>query len=118
MRLQLALNVTDLDESIAFYEKMFATPVNKVKPGYANFAIENPPLKLVLFESSDDGGSLNHLGVEVDTADQVEDAEKRISDSGTQTVVTPPRPKPGSSPPTIAGSGTSRPAMSNTPRTS
>ncbi|MGI9605186.1 MAG: ArsI/CadI family heavy metal resistance metalloenzyme [Acidimicrobiales bacterium] len=85
MRLQLALNVTDLDESIAFYEKMFDTPVNKRKDGYANFAIEHPPLKLVLFEGAGEGGSINHLGVEVETAAQVSDAEARITSSGIET---------------------------------
>lgn len=85
MRVQLAMNVTDLDASIDFYEKMFDTPVLKKKPGYANFAIENPPLKLVLFEVPDAGGTINHLGVEVETADQVEAAEARISDAGIET---------------------------------
>ncbi len=85
MRVQLALNVSDLDESIEFYEKMFDTKPFKVRPGYANFAIENPPLKLVLFEAPDHGGSLNHLGVEVETGDQVEAAEARITDSGLDT---------------------------------
>jgi catechol 2,3-dioxygenase-like lactoylglutathione lyase family enzyme len=85
MRLQLALNVDDLDASIDFYEKMFNTPVNKRKPGYANFAIENPPLKLVLFEAEGQGGTLNHLGVEVEESSQVSDAEIRISASGLET---------------------------------
>ena len=85
MRLQLALNVNDLDESIDFYEKMFATPVNKVRPGDANFTIENPPHKLVLFEGAGDGGSINHLGVEVETAEEVTAAEARISEAGIDT---------------------------------
>ncbi|MFT7475116.1 MAG: catechol 2,3-dioxygenase-like lactoylglutathione lyase family enzyme [Verrucomicrobiales bacterium] len=85
MRLQLALNVDDLDASIDFYEKMFNTPVNKRRPGYANFAIENPPLKLVLFEAEGQGGTLNHLGVEVEESSQVSDAEIRISASGLET---------------------------------
>jgi len=85
MRLQLALNVSNLDESIEFYEKMFDTPVLKKKPGYANFAIENPPLKLVLFEQPGNGGAINHLGVEVETAEEVEAAEKRISGAGVDT---------------------------------
>ena len=85
MRLQLALNVADLDESITFYEKMFDTPVNKRRPGYANFAIENPPLKLVLFEGDGPSGSLNHLGVEVEQPSQVSDAEQRISATGIET---------------------------------
>lgn len=85
MRVQLALNVENLDESIEFYSKMFNTEPYKTKPGYANFAIEQPPLKLVLFERPGHGGSLNHLGVEVETADQVEAAEARIVGRGLQT---------------------------------
>ena len=85
MRLQLALNVDDLDTSVAFYEKMFATPVTKRRPGYANFSIENPPLKLVLFEGEGSGGSINHLGVEVDTAEEVAAAEARLRSDGLAT---------------------------------
>ncbi|MDH3296027.1 MAG: VOC family protein [Acidimicrobiia bacterium] len=85
MRLQLALNVDDLDAAIDFYTKMFDTPPAKVKPGYANFAIEQPPLKLVLFEGTGVAGSINHLGVEVDTADEVTAAEARMSRSGLAT---------------------------------
>lgn len=85
MRLQLALNVNDLDDSIDFYTKMFDTPPLKVKDGYANFAIENPPLKLVLFEAEGQGGSLNHLGVEVEAASDVEAAEARITGAGLDT---------------------------------
>lgn len=85
MRLQLALNVDDLDASVEFYEKMFDTPVNKRKPGYANFAVENPPLKLVLFEAAGQGGTLNHLGVEVEEASQVLAAEGRLTDAGLET---------------------------------
>ena len=70
MRVQLALNVRDIDEAVEFYSKLFDTPVHKRKPGYANFAIEQPPLKLVLFENPDADERLNHLGVEVfDDAD-------------------------------------------------
>ncbi len=71
MRLQLALNVDDLDVAIDFYSKMFDADPLKVKPGYANFAIENPPLKLVLFEGGGESGSINHLGVETETAAEV-----------------------------------------------
>ncbi len=85
MRVQLALNVEDLDASIDFYEKMFDTPVLKRRDGYANFAIENPPLKLVLFETPGAGGSLNHLGVEVEEKSQVSDAEQRIASAGVAT---------------------------------
>lgn len=86
MRVQLALNVTDLDEAVEFYSKMFNTEPTRVRPGYTNFAIDNPPLKLVLFEQPDaPGGSLNHLGVETETADEVEAAELRISAEGLAT---------------------------------
>lgn len=82
MRLQLALNVNDLQESIDFYSKMFDTKPLKTKPGYANFAIDDPPLKLVLFEAPNEGGTINHLGVEVETTEQVVAAEQRISEAG------------------------------------
>ena len=64
MRIQLALNVKDLDEAVAFYSKLFDVEVNKRKPGYANFSVEQPPLKLVLFENPAADERLNHLGVE------------------------------------------------------
>jgi catechol 2,3-dioxygenase-like lactoylglutathione lyase family enzyme len=83
-RVQLALNVTDIDEAVDFYSKLFATEPLKRKPGYANFAIADPPLKLVLFEGSE-GGTLNHLGVETDGADEVEAAEARLSGTGLET---------------------------------
>ncbi len=87
MRVQLAINVTDLDTSIDFYQKMFGVKVAKVKPGYANFTVENPPLKLVLLEADNQevGGTLNHLGVEVETADEVLNVEQRLRDSGIET---------------------------------
>ena len=74
MRLQLALDVSDIDEAVEFYSKLFDAEPCKRKPGYANFAIENPPLKLVLFENPDNAGGLNHLGVETETSQQVEAA--------------------------------------------
>ncbi len=80
-RLQLALNVTDLDKAIDFYSKMFGVPPAKVKPGYANFAIADPPLKLVLFEGAE-GATINHLGVEVETGGEVVSAEARLKDAG------------------------------------
>ncbi len=83
-RLQLALNVTNLEKAIDFYSRMFATPPAKVKPGYANFAIADPPLKLVLFESNE-GATINHLGVEVEAAREVRAAEGRLRDSGLDT---------------------------------
>ncbi len=86
MRLQLALNVDDLDSAVDFYSKMFATQPAKTKPGYANFAIDQPPLKLVLFEGTKSpSGSINHLGVEVETVDEVVAAESRLSESGLET---------------------------------
>jgi len=85
MRLQLALNVENLDEAIEFYTKMFDSKPAKIKPGYANFAIENPPLKLVLFEGGGEPGSINHLGVETETSAEVLAAEARLSDSGLET---------------------------------
>jgi len=84
MRLQLALNVKDLDAAVAFYSKMFDTEPARERPGYANFAIANPPLKLVLFEG-DEAGTINHLGVEVSTGDQVIEAEQRLMKAGLET---------------------------------
>ena len=78
MRLQLAINVKDLEKAIDFYSKMFGAEVNKRKPGYANFAIDNPPLKLVLFEDPDADERLNHLGVEVPDEDGVVIATDRL----------------------------------------
>ena len=86
MRLQLALNVTDLDEAVDFYSRMFDTQPYKVKPGYANWEIANPPLKLVVFEQPDaEPGSINHLGVETETSDEVVTAEARLSGVGLTT---------------------------------
>jgi len=70
-RVQLALNVADLDASIAFYTKLFGTEPAKIREGYANFAIADPPLKLVLFTGMGEPGSLNHIGVEVETPEEV-----------------------------------------------
>jgi catechol 2,3-dioxygenase-like lactoylglutathione lyase family enzyme len=82
MRLQLALNVSDLDAAVGFYSKMFGVEVNKRKPGYANFAIDQPPLKLVLFELPDAPERLNHLGVEVFDDENVSAATERLRDAG------------------------------------
>ncbi len=84
-RLQLALNVDDLDAAIDFYSRMFGTAPVKVKPGYANFAIAEPPLKLVLFSGAGEPGTLNHLGVEVTSAEAVSAAEARIAAEGLET---------------------------------
>ena len=81
-RVQLALNVNDLAESVAFYTKLFGTEPAKVRPGYANFAIAEPPLKLVLLENPGQGGSLNHLGVEVADTGTVEAEQARLAEAG------------------------------------
>lgn len=81
-RAQLALNVDDLDQAIAFYTKLFNTAPAKVKPGYANFAVADPPLKLVLIENPGQGGTLNHLGVEVGSSGEVHAEIARFTDEG------------------------------------
>lgn len=81
-RVQLALNVDDLDAAIAFYSKLFGAEPAKVKPGYANFAIADPPLKLVLLENPGQGGSLNHLGVELESSEQVHGEIARLTAAG------------------------------------
>src|SRR5688500_5727641 len=81
-RIQLAINVDDLDASIAFYSTLFGTEPAKIKPGYANFAVTSPPLKLVLIENPGQGGSLNHLGVEVEGVDTVDAELTRLGAAG------------------------------------
>jgi catechol 2,3-dioxygenase-like lactoylglutathione lyase family enzyme len=81
-RVQLALNVDDVDAAVAFYSKLFGTEPAKRRPGYANFAITEPPLKLVLLENPGSGGSLNHLGVEVEESADVEAHQTRLSAEG------------------------------------
>jgi lactoylglutathione lyase len=81
-RLQLALNVPDIDEAVDFYTKMFATEPAKRRPGYANFAIVDPPLKLVLFEKADADARLNHLGVEVMSSEEVSAHQARLTGDG------------------------------------
>jgi catechol 2,3-dioxygenase-like lactoylglutathione lyase family enzyme len=81
-RVQLALNVDDLAESIAFYRKLFGVEPAKQRPGYANFAIAEPPLKLVLLENPGQGGTLNHLGVEVADAGAVDAEQERLAGAG------------------------------------
>src|SRR6476646_7786627 len=78
-RVQLALNVDNLDESVAFYSKLFGAQPAKLKDGYANFAIAEPPLKLVLIENPGRGGSINHLGVEVDSSEKVHSEIARLT---------------------------------------
>jgi catechol 2,3-dioxygenase-like lactoylglutathione lyase family enzyme len=84
-RVQLALNVADLDDAIAFYSKLFGTEPAKVRPGYANFAVTEPPLKLILIAGNGEGGTLNHLGVEVESTDDVAATQKRLANEGLPT---------------------------------
>src|SRR6185369_17227374 len=86
-RVQLALNVDDLDEAVSFYTKLFGVEPAKLRPGYANFAIAEPPLKLVLIEGGGEPGTLNHLGVEVENTEQVADAQRRFAAVGLATAV-------------------------------
>ena len=81
-RLQLALNVNNVDEAVVFYAKLFGAEPAKRRPGYANFAIANPPLKLVLIENPGQGGSLNHLGVEVGDVETVDAEQTRLATEG------------------------------------
>lgn len=85
-RVQLALNVNDIDEAVGFYTKLFGTEPAKRRPGYANFAIAQPPLKLVLLENPGQGGSLNHLGIEVPDTDTVEAEQARLAEAGLASV--------------------------------
>lgn len=91
-RVQLALNVSDIEKAVDFYSKLFGSAPAKRRPGYANFAITDPPLKLVLIEGRDSrqsgvAGALNHLGVEVETPAQVKDAAARLGAEGLSTAV-------------------------------
>jgi catechol 2,3-dioxygenase-like lactoylglutathione lyase family enzyme len=81
-RVQLALNVDNLDKAVEFYSKLFNTPPAKLKDRYANFAITEPPLKLVLLENPGNGGTINHLGVEVESSDHVHDEIARLGGDG------------------------------------
>ena len=81
-RLQLALNVDDLDAAVIFYGTLFGTEPAKLRPGYANFVVAEPPLKLVLIENPGKGGSLNHLGLEVEDVDRVDAELTRLGVAG------------------------------------
>lgn len=81
-RIQLALNVDDLDEAVTFYSKLFNAEPAKLKEGYANFAIAEPPLKLVLLQNPGKGGTINHLGVEVESSETVHGEIARLSAEG------------------------------------
>jgi catechol 2,3-dioxygenase-like lactoylglutathione lyase family enzyme len=85
-RIQLALNVDDVEAATAFYSKLFGAEPAKTRPGYANFAIADPPLKLVLLENPGQGGSLNHLGIEVASADDVDAEQARLAGHGLASV--------------------------------
>ena len=86
-RIQLALNVGDIDAAVDFYEKLFMVAPAKRRPGYANFVVPEPPLKLVLFENPAEAGTLNHLGVEVDSTAEVAAATRRLAAEGLATDV-------------------------------
>jgi catechol-2,3-dioxygenase len=86
-RIQLALNVSDIDSAVDFYSKLFATEPAKRRPGYANFAVAEPPLKLVLIENPGAAGKLNHLGIEVESSEEVAQASDRLQQ--TDLTVTP-----------------------------
>jgi catechol 2,3-dioxygenase-like lactoylglutathione lyase family enzyme len=86
-RVQLALNVDDVDAAVAFYSKLFRAAPAKRRPGYANFALTKPALKLVLVESPGRAGSINHLGIEVASTTEVAEAARRLADDGLETLV-------------------------------
>jgi catechol 2,3-dioxygenase-like lactoylglutathione lyase family enzyme len=89
-RVQLSLNVTDFDAAVAFCSRLFGTAPAKLRPGYANFAIADPPLKLVLNSPGNGpGGTINHLGVEVDSTDEVNSAGTRMAAEGLDTEPAP-----------------------------
>jgi lactoylglutathione lyase len=81
-RVQLALNVNDLDEAVRFYSTLLGAEPAKRRPGYANFATTEPPLKLVLVENPGQGGTLNHLGVEVEDVERVDAEQARLAEAG------------------------------------
>jgi catechol 2,3-dioxygenase-like lactoylglutathione lyase family enzyme len=84
-RIQLALNVRDVDRAVDFYRRLFRAEPAKRRPGYANFAIASPPLKLVLIENPASAGTLNHLGVEVESSEQVTAETARLRSQGLET---------------------------------
>jgi catechol 2,3-dioxygenase-like lactoylglutathione lyase family enzyme len=85
-RIQLALNVDDVEAATAFYTKLFGVEPAKVRPGYANFAVANPPVKLVLLENPGNGGTLNHLGIEMESVDAVDAEQTRLAETGLASV--------------------------------
>ncbi|HEV7212905.1 MAG TPA: ArsI/CadI family heavy metal resistance metalloenzyme [Blastococcus sp.] len=85
-RIQLALNVDDVEVATAFYTKLLGVEPAKTRPGYANFAVADPPLKLVLLENPGQGGTLNHLGIEVASVDEVDAEQTRLAEHGLASV--------------------------------
>ena len=85
-RIQLALDVDDVEAATAFYTRLLGVPPAKTRPGYANFAVADPPLKLVLLENPGRGQGLNHLGIEVDSTDAVDAAQARLAEHGLASV--------------------------------
>ena len=121
-RLQLALNVNDIDAAVDFYTTLFDTEPAKRRPGYANFAIENPALKLILFENPEQTGTLNHLGVERMSMDEVEAEANRLEAAGltstsraTWCAATPARTSTGSPAPTGRSGRTTSSSPTPTP---
>ena len=109
-RVQLALRVADLEGSVAFYSKLFGAEPAKRRPGYANFALTEPPLKLVLIEgATGEPTRMDHLGVEVETTDEVTAATSRLAAAG---LATAPEDKPPVATPSRTKSGSPAPATS------
>jgi len=89
-RVQLSINVSDFEAAVAFYSRLFGTAPAKLRPGYANFAVDDPPLKLVLNSPGDGpGGTINHLGIEVGSTAEVTDAGDRLAAEGVATEAEP-----------------------------
>jgi len=86
-RFQLSLNVADVDQAVAFYRRLFGAEPAKHEPGYANFVVDDPPLKLVVIEDEGDPGTINHLGIEVEGTDTVAAETGRLSEAGLPTRV-------------------------------
>jgi catechol 2,3-dioxygenase-like lactoylglutathione lyase family enzyme len=81
-RFQISLNVGDVEAAVGFYSKLFGVEPTKCRPGYANFVVDDPPLKLVVIEDEGDPGTINHVGIEVEDTDAVEAATRRLAERG------------------------------------